>query len=60
VFQLSAFRYSCGEGYEWVADVVHLFGGVLMSLAGGVNATTLRKGHGCLGIPQMWTEGGSA
>jgi len=34
VFQLSAFRYACGEGCEWFADVVHFFGGVLMVLVG--------------------------
>ena len=32
MFQLSAFRYACGEGCEWFADVTHFFGGVLMVL----------------------------
>jgi hypothetical protein len=43
VFQLSAFRNSCGEGCEWFADVAHILGGVLMVLVGLASMSLARR-----------------
>ena len=45
MFHLSAFRYACGEGCEWFADL-QICGGLLLFLARLVNVTGLSSTMG--------------